>query len=78
MPDGGAIGTMADGETRPERRRLRHRGGRNVRRDGLRVQDFTIGAGDPATRTGTSANFAPFDYAYVTRPRPPSIGAFEP
>jgi hypothetical protein len=42
------------------------------------VQDFTIGAGNPATRAGTSADFAPFDYAYVARPRPPSIGAFEP
>jgi hypothetical protein len=44
----------------------------------LTVQDFTIGAGNPATHAGTSTDFAPFDYAYVTRPKPPSIGAFEP
>jgi hypothetical protein len=42
------------------------------------VQDFAIGAGSPAARAGTSTDFAPFDYAYVTRPDPPSIGAFEP
>jgi hypothetical protein len=44
----------------------------------LTVQDFTIGATSPATHAGTSADFAPFDYAYVVRPSPPSIGAFEP
>jgi hypothetical protein len=44
----------------------------------LTVQDFTIGASSPAAHAGTSADFAPFDYAYVTRPVPPSIGAFEP
>jgi hypothetical protein len=44
----------------------------------LAVQDFAIGAGNPATHAGTSTDFAPFDYAYVTRPKPPSIGAFEP
>ena len=44
----------------------------------LTAQDFTIGAGSPATHAGTSTDFAPFDYAYVTRPDPPSIGAFEP
>src|SRR5580704_7156149 len=42
------------------------------------VQDFTIGATGPATHTGTSTDSAPFDYAYVARPDPPSIGAFEP
>jgi serralysin len=42
------------------------------------VQDFTLGAGSPASHAGTSADFAPFDYAYVARPMPPSIGAFEP
>jgi hypothetical protein len=42
------------------------------------VQDFAIGAGSPATHAGTGTDFAPFDYAYVTRPDPPSIGAFEP
>ena len=44
----------------------------------LTVQDFTIGASNPATHAGTSSDFAPFDYAYVARPTPPSIGAFEP
>jgi serralysin len=44
----------------------------------LTVQDFTIGAADRAARAGTGTDFAPFDYAYVTRPDPPSIGAFEP
>jgi hypothetical protein len=44
----------------------------------LMVQDFALGAGNPATHAGTSSDFAPFDYAYVTRPRPPSIGALEP
>ncbi len=44
----------------------------------LTAQDFTIGAGSPAKHAGTSANFAPFDYAYVIRPTPPSIGAYEP
>jgi hypothetical protein len=42
------------------------------------VGAFTIGAGDPATHAGTSSNFAPFDYDYFVRPKPPSIGAFEP
>jgi serralysin len=42
------------------------------------VQDFSIGATSPATHTGTSTDSAPFDYAYVVRPDPPSIGAFEP
>jgi hypothetical protein len=42
------------------------------------VQDFTLGASSPATHAGTSTDFAPFDYAYVARPDPPSIGAFEP
>jgi hypothetical protein len=44
----------------------------------LTVQDFTIGPTSPATHAGTSTDFAPFDYAYVVRPSPPSIGAFEP
>jgi hypothetical protein len=44
----------------------------------LTAQDFTIATGSPATHAGTSTNFAPFDYAYVIRPKPPSIGAFEP
>jgi hypothetical protein len=44
----------------------------------LTAQDFTIATGSPATHAGTSTDFAPFDYAYVTRPKPPSIGAFEP
>ena len=44
----------------------------------LSVQDFTIGAGSPATHKATGADFAPYDFAYVTRPVPPSIGAFEP
>jgi hypothetical protein len=44
----------------------------------LTVQDFTLGASSPATHAGTGTDFAPFDYAYVTRPHPPSIGAFEP
>jgi len=44
----------------------------------LTVQDFTLGATSPAAHAGTSTDFAPFDYAYVTRPQPPSIGAFEP
>jgi serralysin len=42
------------------------------------VPDFEIVTGNPAVHTGTGSNFAPFDYAYVTRPNPPSIGAFEP
>jgi hypothetical protein len=44
----------------------------------LTVKDFILGAGSPATHAGTSTDFAPFDYAYVARPSPPSIGAFEP
>jgi serralysin len=44
----------------------------------LTVADFTLGASSSATHAGTSTDFAPFDYAYVTRPAPPSIGAFEP
>jgi hypothetical protein len=32
----------------------------------------------PGGARGTSTDFAPFDYAYVARPQPPSIGAFEP
>ncbi len=44
----------------------------------LTVQDFTIGAGSRAAHGGTGADFAPYDFAYVTRPVPPSIGAFEP
>ncbi len=42
------------------------------------VQDFTIGASGAATHAGTSTDSAPFDSAYVVRPDPPSIGAFEP
>jgi serralysin len=42
------------------------------------VQDFTVGSSSPAAHAGTSTDVAPFDYAYVTRPTPPSIGAFEP
>jgi serralysin len=44
----------------------------------LTASDFTLGASSPAAHAGTGADFAPFDYAYVTRPAPPSIGAFEP
>src|SRR5580704_17876849 len=44
----------------------------------LTAQDFTITASGPAAHAGTSTDFAPFDYAYVVRPDPPSIGAFEP
>jgi hypothetical protein len=44
----------------------------------LTAQDFTIAASSPATHAGTGTSFAPFDYAYVSRPNPPSIGAFEP
>jgi Right handed beta helix region len=44
----------------------------------LTAQDFGIAASNPATHAGTSTDFAPFDYAYVARPQPPSIGAFEP
>ncbi len=44
----------------------------------LTLQDFTIAAGNPAAHAGSSTDFAPFDYAYVTRHTPPSIGAFEP
>jgi hypothetical protein len=44
----------------------------------LTVADFTLGASSPAAHAGTSTDFAPFDYAYVTRPDPPSIGALEP
>jgi serralysin len=44
----------------------------------LTVQDFTIAASSAAAHAGTSTDVAPFDYAYVTRPDPPSIGAFEP
>ena len=32
----------------------------------------------PAAHAGTSTDAATFDYAYVVRPDPPSIGAFEP
>jgi serralysin len=42
------------------------------------AQDFTISASSPASHAGTNTDYAPFDYAYVTRPNPPSIGAFEP
>ena len=44
----------------------------------LAAMDFTIGPSKPATHAGTGTDFAPFDYAYVARPMPPSIGAFEP
>jgi len=44
----------------------------------LTVQDFIIAASNPAAHASTSTDFAPFDYAYVARPQPPSIGAFEP
>ncbi len=44
----------------------------------LTVQSFTIVASSPATHAGTSTDFAPFDYGYLARPTPPSIGAFEP
>jgi serralysin len=44
----------------------------------LSIAGFTIGATNPAAHAGTSTSFAPFDYAYVVRPQPPSIGAFEP
>jgi hypothetical protein len=44
----------------------------------LTAQDFGIAASNPAAHAGTSTDFAPFDYAYVARPQPPSIGAFEP
>jgi serralysin len=39
---------------------------------------FSLGAGSPAAHAGTSSDFAPFDYEYAVRPKPPSIGAFEP
>jgi hypothetical protein len=39
---------------------------------------FRIGASSPAVHAGTSADMASFDFAYVTRSMPPSIGAFEP
>jgi len=44
----------------------------------LTIQDFTIAAASPAAHAGTSSDSATFDYAYVARPDPPSIGAFEP
>jgi Right handed beta helix region len=44
----------------------------------LTAQAFIIAASSPAAHAGTSAEFAPFDFAYVARPTPPSIGAFEP
>jgi serralysin len=44
----------------------------------LTAQDFTLAAGSPPAHAGTATDFAPFDYAYVARPSPPSIGAFEP
>jgi hypothetical protein len=44
----------------------------------LTVQDFTITSASPAAHAGTSTDAATFDYAYVVRPDPPSIGAFEP
>jgi hypothetical protein len=42
------------------------------------ASDFTITMSNPATHAGTGTDYAPFDYAYVVRPNPPSIGAFEP
>ena len=39
---------------------------------------FRIGKSSPAVHGGTAKDMAPFDYAYVGRPMPPSIGAFEP
>jgi hypothetical protein len=42
------------------------------------AQAFRIAASSPAAGAGTSASFPPFDFAYVPRPNPPSIGAFEP
>jgi serralysin len=44
----------------------------------LTALDFGIAAGNAGAHTGTSSDFAPFDFAYVARPTPPSIGAFEP
>jgi hypothetical protein len=41
-------------------------------------QAFRISASSPAAHAGTGVDFAPFDFAYTTRPNPPSIGAFEP
>jgi len=42
------------------------------------LSSLTISSGNPAARAGTASSFAPFDYAYLERPSPPSIGAFEP
>jgi hypothetical protein len=42
------------------------------------LSDLTIDTASPATHAGTTASYAPFDYDYVLRPSPPSIGAFEP
>jgi hypothetical protein len=41
-------------------------------------QAFRISPSSPAAHAGTGEDFAPFDFAYTTRPNPPSIGAFEP
>jgi serralysin len=42
------------------------------------AQAFRISSGGPAAHAGTAASFPPFDFAYASRPSPPSIGAFEP
>jgi hypothetical protein len=42
------------------------------------LADFTISASSPAAHAGSTVSYAPFDYDYVRRPKPPSIGAFEP
>jgi hypothetical protein len=44
----------------------------------LTFQAFTIAGNSPAAHAGASSDSAPFDYTYVERPAPPSIGAFEP
>jgi hypothetical protein len=42
------------------------------------IADLRIGATSRAAHTGTAMSYPPFDYDYVKRPNPPSIGAFEP
>jgi hypothetical protein len=42
------------------------------------LQELTITATSPAAHAGSGASYPAFDYDYVTRPDPPSIGAFEP
>jgi hypothetical protein len=42
------------------------------------IEDFALGAKSPAVHTGTAASYPAFDYDYLKRPNPPSIGAFEP